>query len=86
MHAPQAHQQRRTRKPPAGGISPVTRDYVNPEAPWPHLSALAQATAEAGFLLLPRLPVYPDFIGLRGPGGSARRVSGGGCVHCVSFV
>lgn len=37
-----------------GGISPVTRDFVNPEAPWPHLAALAAATADAGKTLLPR--------------------------------
>ncbi|KAL6745591.1 hypothetical protein V8C86DRAFT_3035450, partial [Haematococcus lacustris] len=49
-----------------GGISPLTRDWVNPEAPWPHLEALAQATAAAGFLLLPRLPVYPAYQGWRG--------------------
>ncbi|GIM14372.1 hypothetical protein Vretimale_17321 [Volvox reticuliferus] len=49
-----------------GGISPITRDFVNPEKPWPHLSSLAAATAAAGKLLLPRLPVYPSFLGLRG--------------------
>ena len=37
-----------------GGISPVTRDYVNPEKPWPHLHALASATAAAGKALVPR--------------------------------
>ncbi|GLI66925.1 hypothetical protein VaNZ11_010964 [Volvox africanus] len=49
-----------------GGISPITRDFVNPDKPWPHLSSLAAATAAAGKLLLPRLPVYPAFLGLRG--------------------
>ncbi|GAB4814256.1 hypothetical protein N2152v2_001302 [Parachlorella kessleri] len=44
-----------------GGVSPVTRDWVNPEKPWPHLQALARATAEYGRALLPRLPVYPFF-------------------------
>ena len=37
-----------------GGMSPVTRDYVNPEKPWPHVQQLAAATAEAGFALVPR--------------------------------
>ena len=37
-----------------GGMSPVTRDYVNPEKPWPHVQQLAAATAEAGFVLVPR--------------------------------
>jgi FO synthase len=46
----------------AGGISPITRDYVNPEKSWPHLEALAAATAASGKLLLPRLPVYPHYI------------------------
>ncbi|GBF97862.1 hypothetical protein Rsub_11212 [Raphidocelis subcapitata] len=45
-----------------GGISPVTRDFVNPERPWPHLERLAAATAAAGKLLLPRLPVYPRYL------------------------
>ena len=44
-----------------GGISPVTPDYVNPEAPWPHLEALAHETAEAGGTLIERLAVYPRY-------------------------
>jgi 2-iminoacetate synthase ThiH len=44
------------------GISPVTRDFVNPEAPWPHLSSLAATTAAAGFHLVPRLTVYPRYL------------------------
>ena len=31
-----------------GGVSPVTPDHVNPEAPWPHLERLAEDTARAG--------------------------------------
>lgn len=42
-----------------GGVSPVTPDHVNPEAPWPHLEALRQHTASAGKLLVERLAVYP---------------------------
>ena len=45
-----------------GGVSPVTPDHVNPEAPWPELEALEARTAEAGHTLLPRLTVYPRFL------------------------
>lgn len=45
-----------------GGISPLTPDYVNPEAPWPHLAALAATCAAAGYTLAPRLPIYPRFV------------------------
>ena len=37
-----------------GGLSPLTRDFVNPEKPWPHLKALANATAATGKNLVPR--------------------------------
>jgi hypothetical protein len=43
-------------------VSPLTIDWVNPEAPWPHLEELRGRTAAAGFRLMPRLPVYPEFI------------------------
>ncbi|UMY16327.1 5-amino-6-(D-ribitylamino)uracil--L-tyrosine 4-hydroxyphenyl transferase CofH [Methylobacterium organophilum] len=45
-----------------GGVSPVTPDHVNPEAPWPHLDILARATAAAGKHLVQRLPVYPSHL------------------------
>jgi 7,8-didemethyl-8-hydroxy-5-deazariboflavin synthase CofG subunit len=45
-----------------GGISPLSKDYVNPEAPWPHLEALADRCARAGFHLIQRLAIYPDYI------------------------
>lgn len=45
-----------------GGVSPITPDFVNPEAPWPHLGILAQATATAGKTLVQRLPVYPPYL------------------------
>jgi FO synthase len=44
-----------------GGVSPVTPDHVNPEAPWPQLEELRAVTQERGFLLLERLAIYPDF-------------------------
>jgi FO synthase len=45
-----------------GGVSPLTIDYVNPEAPWPALSQLRHRTSTKGFELRPRLPVYPEFF------------------------
>jgi FO synthase len=45
-----------------GGVSPLTIDWVNPEAPWPHLDKLESATEARGFELKQRLPVYPEFI------------------------
>ena len=50
----------------------MTRDFVNPERPWPHLSDLAAVTAAAGFDLVPRLPVYPEYLPLLGGGGGRR--------------
>jgi FO synthase len=44
-----------------GGVSPVTKDYVNPERPWPDLEKLRQVTETAGFELVPRLTIYPEF-------------------------
>jgi 7,8-didemethyl-8-hydroxy-5-deazariboflavin synthase CofG subunit len=44
-----------------GGISPLTPDYVNPEAPWPHLQALAVTCAAQGYGLRPRLPIYARY-------------------------
>ena len=49
-----------------GGISPLTIDYINPEAPWPHIAALAAATQAAGGRLRERLAIYPEFIGRPG--------------------
>jgi 7,8-didemethyl-8-hydroxy-5-deazariboflavin synthase CofG subunit len=45
-----------------GGVSPLTPDFINPEAPWPALQTLKQKSAEAGFTLKARLPIYPEFI------------------------
>ena len=44
-----------------GGVSPVTPDFVNPEAPWPELTLLAAQTAEAGKYLHERLTIYPEY-------------------------
>ena len=45
-----------------GGVSPLTPDFINPEAPWPALKLLQEKSAQAGFQLRARLPIYPEFI------------------------
>jgi len=45
-----------------GGISPVTPDHVNPEAPWPEQRLLERATADAGLHLVERLAAYPAYV------------------------
>ena len=45
-----------------GGVSPLTIDFVNPEAPWPQLSDLQSRSLSKGFELRPRLPIYPEFF------------------------
>ena len=45
-----------------GGISPLSKDYVNPEAPWPHIEKLGEACARAGFALGERLAIYNEYI------------------------
>ncbi len=44
-----------------GGVSPLTPDHVNPEAPWPHLDRLAEDTRQAGKYLHERLTIYPAY-------------------------
>jgi FO synthase len=48
-----------------GGVSPLTIDWVNPEAPWPQLERLDAVTSAHGFTLRPRLPVYPEYLTAR---------------------
>jgi FO synthase len=45
-----------------GGVSPITIDHVNPEAPWPEVAALERATESHGLRLAPRLPIYPEYL------------------------
>ncbi len=45
-----------------GGVSPVTIDFINPEAPWPELDGLRERTGAAGYALRERLCVYPEYI------------------------
>jgi 7,8-didemethyl-8-hydroxy-5-deazariboflavin synthase CofG subunit len=47
-----------------GGVSPLTPDFINPERPWPHLAQLKSRTESKGYVLRPRLPVYPEFLPL----------------------
>jgi FO synthase len=45
-----------------GGVSPVTLDHVNPEAPWPAIPRLERATTTVGLNLAPRLAIYPEYL------------------------
>ncbi|WP_183627037.1 5-amino-6-(D-ribitylamino)uracil--L-tyrosine 4-hydroxyphenyl transferase CofH [Novosphingobium sediminicola] len=45
-----------------GGVSPVTIDHVNPEAPWPEVTRLRAGTEQAGRSLVARLPAYPAWL------------------------
>jgi FO synthase len=48
-----------------GGVSPLTIDFINPEAPWPELDELRQRTEAGGYQLRDRLCVYPEYIAER---------------------
>jgi len=45
-----------------GGVSPVTVDHVNPEAPWPEIERLEAATAARGLVLAPRLALHREYV------------------------
>jgi len=45
-----------------GGVSPVTRDFINPEAAWPQIARLQGETEARGFTLRERLAIYPEFV------------------------
>ena len=45
-----------------GGVSPLTKDYINPELPWPKIQELRAVTEEAGFRLRERLSIYPEYV------------------------
>jgi 7,8-didemethyl-8-hydroxy-5-deazariboflavin synthase CofG subunit len=49
-----------------GGISPVTKDFINPEAAWPQIAKLRAETEARGFTLRERLALYPEFISREG--------------------
>ena len=58
-----------------GGVSPITPDHVNPEAPWPPLEKLRRRTEEKGFRLRERLCIYPEYTARPDPfvAGKMRR-------------
>src|SRR5437899_1507900 len=45
-----------------GGISPVTKDFINPEAAWPQIARLQAETEARGFTLRERLAIYPEYV------------------------
>ncbi len=45
-----------------GGVSPLTPDFINPEAPWPQIDSLATLCEEAGYVLRERLTIYPEYV------------------------
>jgi FO synthase len=45
-----------------GGVSPLTPDFINPEAPWPQIDRLAASSREAGYELCERLTIYPEYV------------------------
>jgi len=45
-----------------GGISPITKDFINPEAAWPQITRLKAKTERRGFVLRERLALYPEFV------------------------
>src|SRR5438445_1058714 len=49
-----------------GGISPVTKDFINPEASWPQIARLQAETESRGFTLRERLAIYPEFVSREG--------------------
>ncbi len=63
-----------------GGISPVTIDHVNPEAPWPQIEALATACEQEGRVLTERLAIYPRQLR-----GSARWLDPGVVSHALKL-
>ncbi len=45
-----------------GGVSPVTKDYINPKKPWPQIEHLKKVCEENGYTLKERFPIYDKFI------------------------
>ena len=62
-----------------GGVSPVTPDHVNPEAPWPEIERLRARDRAAGKCLVERLA---DLSGLCARGGALAR--SGDCHGCAA--
>jgi FO synthase subunit 1 len=45
-----------------GGISQITPDFINPEAPWPSIESIRQTLKDSSFILKERLPIYPRYV------------------------
>ena len=45
-----------------GGVSPISKDFVNPTSPWPALEELEKLTNNVGFNLTERLCIYDKYI------------------------
>ena len=45
-----------------GGVSPLTKDFINPEAAWPDTDRLRALTQEAGYELRERTALYPAHV------------------------
>ncbi|MEM1545545.1 MAG: 7,8-didemethyl-8-hydroxy-5-deazariboflavin synthase CofG [Candidatus Methanomethylicia archaeon] len=45
-----------------GGISPVTRDFINPEKTWPNIKTLKEITENLNLQFRERLPIYPKYV------------------------
>ncbi|OGA34744.1 MAG: 7,8-didemethyl-8-hydroxy-5-deazariboflavin synthase [Betaproteobacteria bacterium RIFCSPLOWO2_12_FULL_62_13b] len=58
-----------------GGLSPVTPDHVNPEAPWPHMETVRRHVESAGKVLVERLAVYPQYARSASRWADARMVT-----------
>ncbi|MEM8491843.1 MAG: 5-amino-6-(D-ribitylamino)uracil--L-tyrosine 4-hydroxyphenyl transferase CofH [Pseudomonadota bacterium] len=69
-----------------GGISPVTPDHVNPEAPWPTLEELGLQCQSANKNLIARLTVYPRYLGIHGASDKARWLSPNIRGRCLALV
>ena len=45
-----------------GGVSPLTLDFINPEAPWPNVERLAAVARSKGLELRERFAAYPEYV------------------------
>ena len=45
-----------------GGISPITKDFINPKKPWPQIEHLKKICEVNGYELKERFPIYDKFI------------------------
>ncbi|GIT08468.1 MAG: hypothetical protein CM1200mP30_20980 [Pseudomonadota bacterium] len=57
-----------------GGISPLTPDHVNPEAPWPEIASLAESMEKCGKVLTERLPFFRNMLSIQGIGLTLKQI------------